>query len=122
MDAIEHVLSLDSARPVVQSVMIEIVPIVRACAYALERLDAWTSPENPHVDPIRGSWDINVYPVPKGVVLLITWVDTHSLLVSMLLTKRAFGIYQALEWTMGHHFWPIHWCARRRLHSSDQAL
>jgi aldehyde dehydrogenase (NAD+) len=75
--AIEYATHLDSGRASVQAIALEIVPVVRACAFALERLDEWTSPESPPVDPDRASWNINVYPIPKGVVLLITCVYIH---------------------------------------------
>ena len=85
MDAIQKAVFTDTARPSVQAIASEILSNVKACVYTLERLDEWVLPENPEVEPVRKHWNINIHPVPKGSVLIIssrmvpgTWALTRE--------------------------------------------
>ena len=62
----------------------EISPIITACLYAAENLEEWTKPEKPVTEPFRASWDATVYPVPKGVALIISCVSLSQPIVHSL--------------------------------------
>lgn len=72
IDAIQQAAFLDAGKPPLECVMIEVIAVVKACACALANLEVWTAVEKPQVEPMRSAWDASVYPVPKGVVLLIS--------------------------------------------------
>lgn len=42
----------------------------------MEKLEEWTAPEKPKVPKWRQSFDISIHPVPKGAVLMISFVVT----------------------------------------------
>ncbi|KAI0341284.1 aldehyde dehydrogenase [Trametopsis cervina] len=50
----------------------ELGPIVHGALHAAAHLEEWASPEKPEVEAWRKNWDATVYPVPKGVVLIIS--------------------------------------------------
>ena len=72
--AVEDSVLADLGKQRQECTVAETAPLVTACLYAAENLEAWTKPEKPSVDPFRASWDATIYPVPKGVSLIISYV------------------------------------------------
>jgi len=67
-------LQADLNKPKFEAVLTELLPIVNACRTAIEKLEEWTAPEKPQVPEWRQSFDVSIYPVPKGVALMISSV------------------------------------------------
>ncbi|EKM49616.1 uncharacterized protein PHACADRAFT_179029 [Phanerochaete carnosa HHB-10118-sp] len=70
--AFEDALMADLGRHPQETTALEAAPVIQACITAMNNLEDWTNPEKPRVEEWRSSWDATVYPVPKGVALLIT--------------------------------------------------
>jgi aldehyde dehydrogenase (NAD+) len=74
------VLRADLGKPKLEVILTELLPIVSSCKTAIEKLDEWATPEKPEVLDWRKSFDISIHPVPKGVVLNISSVDSLFIL------------------------------------------
>lgn len=71
---LEDAVLADLGKQRQETTLTELAPMVTAALYAVQQLEEWTRPEKPRVDPFRSSWDATVYPVPKGVALIISCV------------------------------------------------
>ena len=71
---LENAVLADLGKQRQECTMTELAPMVTAALWAAEQLEEWTRPEKPPVQPFRSSWDATVYPVPKGVALIISCV------------------------------------------------
>ncbi|KAH8100216.1 Aldehyde/histidinol dehydrogenase [Cristinia sonorae] len=69
--SIEQALFTDLRKPR-QEAGGEASGIIRSSLFAAEHLEEWAAPEKPEVEESRQSWDATIYPVPKGVVLIIS--------------------------------------------------
>ena len=70
--ALENAALADLGKQRQECTVTELGPVVKACLWAAENLEEWTKPEKPRVEEFRSSWDATVYPVPKGVALVIS--------------------------------------------------
>ncbi|KAJ7032244.1 Aldehyde/histidinol dehydrogenase [Mycena alexandri] len=64
-------LTADLGRHKLEIFLPEIAPVVSGAVRAAESLEEWNKPERPQVEAWRSSWDTTIYPVAKGVVLII---------------------------------------------------
>jgi aldehyde dehydrogenase (NAD+) len=55
-----------------ETTLTELIPILTDALQAAENLEEWAKPEKPKVAAWRASWDTTIYPVPKGVALIIS--------------------------------------------------
>lgn len=65
----------DLGKPRQEVTMIEIGGPLRSALEAAEQLEEWAKPEKVKVEEWRSSWDTSIYPVPKGVALIISYVS-----------------------------------------------
>ena len=77
---LEDAILADLGKQRQECTVTEVGPVIKACLVAAESLEEWTQSEKPPVEPFRSSWDATVYPVPKGVGLIISCVCfSHSI-------------------------------------------
>lgn len=72
--AMEHALWLDLRKPEQESALMEIAGIVGNANLALANLEEWTAPVKPSVSGGHSNWNPVIHQVPKGVILLISYV------------------------------------------------
>lgn len=70
----EHALWLDLRKPEQESALMEIAGIVGNANLALANLEEWTAPVKPSVSGGHSNWNPVIHQVPKGVILLISYV------------------------------------------------
>lgn len=71
----EDALLADLGKQRQETTVHELGPIISGSLEAAEHLEEWAKPEKPKVEAWRSSWDTTVYHTPKGVVLLISYVQ-----------------------------------------------
>lgn len=67
---IEDALFADLRKPRLEAAS-EAAGVIHASLDAAEHLEEWAAPEKPKVEGFMSSWDATIYPVPKGVVMII---------------------------------------------------
>ena len=72
-NAVEHALWLDLRKPSHESVL-EVAGIVGNANLALANLEEWTASVRPLVSESHSNWHPAIHQVPKGVILLISYV------------------------------------------------
>jgi aldehyde dehydrogenase (NAD+) len=72
--AIEHALWQDLRKPDQESALIEVAGVIGNARIALDNLEKWTAPVRPEVHPSHSNWNPTVHQVPKGVILVISYV------------------------------------------------
>lgn len=70
--ALEDAVLTDLGRQRLETASFEIGPILQEALRAAENLEEWTKPAKPNVDEWRGNWDTTIFPVPKGLALIIS--------------------------------------------------
>ncbi|KAI0694525.1 Aldehyde/histidinol dehydrogenase [Cytidiella melzeri] len=70
--AFEDALCADLGKQRLECASTELGPTVHGALHAAEHLEDWARPEKPKVDAWRSNWDATVYPVPKGIALIIS--------------------------------------------------
>ena len=73
---LEDAILFDLGKPRFETAVTEISATVQAAVRATTLLEEWTKPEKPQVQEWRQSWDTTVYKEPKGVALLISYVQS----------------------------------------------
>ena len=68
--AIEEALFADLGKPRLEAAS-EAATTIKQCLDAADHLEEWTAPEKPQVSEVHRSWEPTIYPVPKGVVMII---------------------------------------------------
>lgn len=86
--ALEDALMADLGRHPQETTALEAASVIQACITAMNNLEDWTKPEKPQVEEWRSSWDATIYPVPKGVALLITSVFFRVPISYLLMVSR----------------------------------
>ncbi|KZS97722.1 aldehyde dehydrogenase [Sistotremastrum niveocremeum HHB9708] len=90
-DAISTAVIADLAKPQLEILMTELVPMATRAADAAKSLEEWTAPEKPAVAG-HESWNVTVNKVPKGVALIISpWNYPVHLTISPLIGAIAAG-------------------------------
>ena len=122
--ALENAALADLGKQRQECTVTELGPVVKACLWAAENLEEWTKPEKPRVEEFRSSWDATVYPVPKGVALIISSV----LLIPSLFFCSYGGVpqlirpAQAVELPIHSDFPAARRCHRRGVPSGAEAV
>ncbi|KIJ62365.1 hypothetical protein HYDPIDRAFT_114444 [Hydnomerulius pinastri MD-312] len=86
-EAILSALEADLGRHPVEAYLPEIGPIVASALGAVQCLDDWARPENPHIsEQWRSNWNTTIHKAPKGVVVIISpwnypWIITFGPLI-----------------------------------------
>jgi acyl-CoA reductase-like NAD-dependent aldehyde dehydrogenase len=75
--AVEEALFADLGKQRLECGAVEMSPLVHGALHAVENLEEWASPEKPTLEAWRANWDATVYPVPKGIALIISSVHLY---------------------------------------------
>ena len=119
--ALEDAVLADLGKQRQECTVTETGPVVKACLWAAENLEEWTKPEKPRVEAFRSSWDATVYPVPKGVGLVISSVPLfHDPLRAMQWLNRFPA--QAVELPYHPDVPAAGGCDRRGVPRGDEAV
>ena len=62
----------DLGRQRLETASFEIGPVIQGALRTLENLEEWAKPAKPKVEAWRSNWDTTIYPVPKGLALIIS--------------------------------------------------
>ncbi|THH01303.1 hypothetical protein EW026_g1395 [Hermanssonia centrifuga] len=96
--ALEDAVLADLGKQRQECTLAELGPIVQACLYAAENLEEWAKPKKPQVEEFRKTWDVTIYSVPKGVVLIISpWNFPYILTLGPLVGAIAAGCPAVLK-------------------------
>ncbi|KAF7796343.1 hypothetical protein EIP86_007520 [Pleurotus ostreatoroseus] len=89
---LEDAILADLGKQRQECTLCETGPLIESCLYAAEHLEEWTKPEKPQVEAWRSSWETTVFPVPKGVSLIISpWNYPYILTFNPLVGAIAAG-------------------------------
>lgn len=69
--ALEDAVLADLGKQRLETASCESGPIVQEALRAAENLEEWTKPIKPKTEEWRSNWDTTIFPVPKGIVLII---------------------------------------------------
>jgi len=95
--AIEEALYADLRKPRLEAGQ-EAASIIHSCLEAAEKLEEWAAPEKPKVKEWISSWDATIFPVPKGVALIVSpWNYPVALCLNPLVGAIAAGCPTVLK-------------------------
>lgn len=115
--AIEHALWQDLRKPDQECALIEVAGVIGNARIALDNLEKWTAPVKPEVQPSHSNWNPTVHQVPKGVVLVISYV--HTFLAPYIMFSEPF---QSLELSIHVDIQTICRCYRSGLRGGAETL
>jgi len=77
-DELAECLRLDLGRPKQESIAAELSPSLERILINASKLEEWNKPLEPIVSSWQQSWRPRVEKHPKGVVLIVVWVELSS--------------------------------------------
>lgn len=91
--AIEHAVWQDLRKPAIEAVISEVFGIVKNCQMVLDELEQWAAATKPPVHPSHTTWNATIHAVPKGVVLIISYVRTSASLLSIMMIIQLLFLF-----------------------------
>ena len=70
--AFEDAVHEDLGKQPLETASCESGPTVQEAIRAAETLEEWTRPIKPRTEEWRSNWDTTIFPVPKGIALIIS--------------------------------------------------